>query len=259
MRLYGAYFKVRFIAGLQYRSAALAGMVTQFVWGYLSIVLFQTFGGDIISKEHIAGYFWMRQAFLALTVVWMGDASVFLMIEDGTVSYELLRPTDLYTMWFVRNLGHRLSRCLLRAVPMLIVACLLPQPYTLVLPGTPVLWLQFGISLFLSLLTAIAITLILYALTMKTKQSNGVRIFATALFDLLDGGNIPYPFFPPLIQIILKNTFFYSLQTAPFFLFLGIANSSESIMIQSVWLLILVMTGKVLLNKEVIKLEVFGG
>lgn len=40
---YFSYFKIRFIYGLQYRAAALAGIVTQFAWGFMYIMIYETF------------------------------------------------------------------------------------------------------------------------------------------------------------------------------------------------------------------------
>ena len=39
MNKYQALFRIRFTNSLQYRSAAFAGMVTQFVWGMLRFSL----------------------------------------------------------------------------------------------------------------------------------------------------------------------------------------------------------------------------
>lgn len=43
MRKYIAFFRLRFSMGLQYRAAALAGIVTQFVWGTMEILMFRAF------------------------------------------------------------------------------------------------------------------------------------------------------------------------------------------------------------------------
>ena len=43
MRKYWSFFKMRLMAGLQYRAAALAGMSTQFVWGTMEILLYRAF------------------------------------------------------------------------------------------------------------------------------------------------------------------------------------------------------------------------
>ena len=40
---YGSIFRIRFVNGLQYRLAALAGLSTQFFWGFMEILLYRAF------------------------------------------------------------------------------------------------------------------------------------------------------------------------------------------------------------------------
>ena len=43
MKKYLSFFRLRFITGLQYRTAALAGIATQFFWGAMEILTFRAF------------------------------------------------------------------------------------------------------------------------------------------------------------------------------------------------------------------------
>ena len=43
MRAYAAVFRMKFTGGLQYRAAALAGLVTQFAWGFMELLAFSAF------------------------------------------------------------------------------------------------------------------------------------------------------------------------------------------------------------------------
>ena len=38
MKKYFSFFRLRFVMGLQYRTAALAGIFTQFFWGAMTIM-----------------------------------------------------------------------------------------------------------------------------------------------------------------------------------------------------------------------------
>ncbi len=97
------------------------------------------------------------------------------------------------------------------------------------------------------------------ALVMKSKQAMGVRILFVSLFDFLDGGNIPYLYFPVVMQTILKTTFFYSIKSAPFFMYLGRIPILSTLLFQSAWFFLLTGIGYWLIKKELQKLEVFGG
>ena len=48
MKKYLSFFRLRFNTGLQYRAAALAGIVTQFFWGCL---LYTSFTGRILDIQ----------------------------------------------------------------------------------------------------------------------------------------------------------------------------------------------------------------
>ena len=52
-------------------------------------------------------------------------------IKTGNIAYELCRPQDVYSMWFSKIIGERLSATALRFLPVLIIAMLIPKPYTL--------------------------------------------------------------------------------------------------------------------------------
>ncbi len=43
MKKYFSFFRLRFAMGLQYRVAALAGIATQFAWGFMQIMVFHAF------------------------------------------------------------------------------------------------------------------------------------------------------------------------------------------------------------------------
>ena len=68
---YLTYFRMRFIGGLQYRTAALAGIATQFAWGFLNILLFKALyetNPAVVPMDFqdLCAYIWLRQAFLAM-------------------------------------------------------------------------------------------------------------------------------------------------------------------------------------------------
>ena len=40
MKKYLSFFRMRFLMGLQYRAAAAAGVITQFTWGFMELLVF---------------------------------------------------------------------------------------------------------------------------------------------------------------------------------------------------------------------------
>ena len=184
MKKYWSFFRIRFIRGLQYRTAALSGMVTQFVWGAMEILLFKAFyeaspESFPMTFEALSTYVWLQQAFLALYMVWFWESELFNSIATGDVAYELCRPVRLYNMWFVRGLAVRLSKAVLRCMPILIVSCFLPSPYGLTLPGDITTWVLTLLSMTLGLLLIVAFNMIVYMSVFYTVSSQGIKAVIT--------------------------------------------------------------------------------
>lgn len=259
MKAYLTLFRLKINAGLQSRVSAISGLVTQFVWGFMNIIFFSIVNHSSMNQSQLTSYVWLTQAFLSLFAIWVQDNEIFQMIESGGVAYEYVRPYDLYTMWFVRSLSFRYARLFTRALPILVIASLLPIEYRLSLPSSIPIFIFFIMSLVLGSLLNTSISLLMYILTIFTRKSSGVRAIFISIFDLLGGSVIPFPFFPIWLQNILKKTFFFGLQSAPFFIYVGLGSPISTILIQLIWLLILIVFGKILMRKALKGVEVYGG
>ena len=267
MKAYLTYFKMRLIHSLQYRTAALAGVATQFFWGFMEIQLYRAFYQEHaevfpMTLPSLVSYIWLRQAFLALFNTWTFENELFRSILDGNVAYELLRPTDLYFMWFSRTAALRISKTLLRFWPILLVAFLLPDPIGMSLPGSFGVFCLFVLSSALTLGVTVAFTLIVYFSCFYTFSSDGLRAILTPVSDLLAGGLLPIPFMPAFFQKIIKFSPFGSMLNAPLRIYSGNisgAETAETMLLQLFWLIALMCAGMVLQRKGVKKLSVQGG
>ncbi|WMB28731.1 hypothetical protein N1496_04540 [Streptococcus didelphis] len=126
MRTYLGIFKIRFISTIHYRTAALAGIMTQFAWGSLLILMFKTLykhnsSAFPMTMKELSDYIWIQQALLNLFAIWIYDNSIFEDIISGQVAYQFARPIDLYNNWFANNLAMRLARTLLRCFLLFII------------------------------------------------------------------------------------------------------------------------------------------
>ena len=69
LKVYMAYFKIKFLNEIQYKVAAIAGALTQFAWGFMYIMLYTAFlkeGTSDYSISQMSTYIWLNQAFFAL-------------------------------------------------------------------------------------------------------------------------------------------------------------------------------------------------
>ena len=81
MKKYLAMFRIRFINSLQYRAAALAGLATQFAWGFMEIFAFSAFyranpAAFPMEFSQTVSYIWMQQAFLTLFMMWYWESEI---------------------------------------------------------------------------------------------------------------------------------------------------------------------------------------
>ena len=262
-----SYFRMQLVNGLQYRTAALAGIFTQFFWGFMEIQLYRALYADHaaafpMALNALVCYIWLRQAFLALFNTWSFENELFESIRDGGVAYELCRPASLYGMWFARNAALRASRAALRCGPILLVASLLPAPWGMRPPAGPVAALAFALSMALCLGVTVAFTLVVYFSCFYTISSDGLRALLTPLSDLFSGGLIPLPFMPVWLGTILKYSPFGAMLNAPLRVYSGdIAGSAllETLALQLFWLAALGTIGWTLQHRGMKRLCVQGG
>lgn len=251
MRKYMAFFRLRFAYGLQYRAAALAGVVTQFAWGFLAIFAYMAFYEAApeqfpMSLSATISYVWLQQAFLALFAVWMVENEILQTIVDGNVAYELCRPVHIYDMWFFRNLANRLARAVLRCFPILLVAFFLPEPYGLSRPEF-VDFLLFLLTLLLGLLVVVAFCMLIYCLAFFTISPEGLRILFASMVEFFSGAIIPLPFFPRGLQRVLEILPFASMQNVPLRIYSGSMTTPEifrAVSLQVFWLVVFVAGGR---------------
>lgn len=267
MKKYFSVLRMRFLNGLQYRAAALAGLVTQFAWGGMLVLLYKAFyeadpSAFPMTMQETASYIWLQQAFLALFMSWVTDNEIFQYITDGNVAYELIRPMSIYSLWFARNVGMKLSRAILRCFPVMIFAICLPAPYGLIIPRLDWKLLGFIVSAALSLHIVVAFTMLSYVATFWTISSTGVRIIFQTTCDVFGGQLIPIPFMPAAMQRIIKLSPFGYMQDVPLRIYSGNIAGAEvfqALGMQVLWLAILVGVGMLLMRRALGRVVVQGG
>lgn len=267
MKKYLTFFRLRFSMGLQYRAAALAGVVTQFAWGFMLIMVFHAFyeadpEAFPMTLSATVSYLWLQQAFLALFATWMMENEIFDSVVNGNIAYELCRPVRIYHMWFSRSLANRISRAMLRCLPILLVAAILPEPYGIQAPASGMHFALFLITLLLGLLVTVAFCMLVYGLTFFTISAQGIRMVFTSLLDFFAGGVIPIPFFPEKLQAVIELSLFAAMQNVALRVYSGsmtAAQMQRTVALQVFWLIVLVFCGNLLCRYAERKVTVQGG
>ena len=267
MKTYLAIFRIRFSSGLQYRAAALAGIATQFAWGFMEIFAFAAFyradpAAFPMEFSQTVSYIWMQQAFLALFMMWFWESDIAAAITEGSIAYEMVRPVDLYSRWFCQAAANRLARTILRCAPILLIAFIVPEPYRMSLPPNIGQLFLFLSSAALSLGVVVSFSMLMYISLFYTFSPLGVRIIVGALSDFLAGATIPLPFFPEPIRVVAELLPFASMQNMPLRIYSGNIAGTDAlsgIALQVFWLVSLSLIGRLTMNRALKKVIVQGG
>jgi len=265
MNSYRGLFKMTFKGELQYRAKAISGMMTQLFWGILYVYLYTAFmGGKIIegfSLPQMASYVWLGQAFFVLRYQEL-PKNCASEIENGNVCYKFVRPINLYNQWYFEHLGYKISATLLRFAPIVTVALLLPDNIGLMLPVSVPAFLLFLLSIAIGALMTSAISMLIVCLTFKTLSAKGTSAIINTICGLLGGLYIPIPLMPQAIQNVLNYLPFRFITDLPLRIYIGnvsILSGLTFIAISLVWLIGLIILGKLLMKQALKKTVIQGG
>jgi len=267
MRAYYSVFRLKLAMGLQYRSAALAGVATQFFWGFMIIMVYQAFYSQPLadppmSLQQIVTYIWLQQAFLAFIALWFRDNELFQLITTGNIAYELCRPSSLYGLWYAKLIAQRLSSAVLRCFPILAVALLLPSPYRLTLPDDPAAAMLFPVTLVLGLFLLVALSMLIYISTFVTMSAAGSLLMFGVAGEFLAGMIVPVPIMPSWLQTIVYALPFRLAADFPFRVYSGHIPAEEALLtipLQLLWLAAIVAFGRFAMGKALRRVVVQGG
>ena len=267
MKTYSAIFRIRFIHGFQYRITAFSQMFIGFVWGLMLALAFTAFyranpDNFPMGLSQVVSYMWLQQILYTLfsVVVWEYDETE-LALEEGSVAYELIRPVGLYGRWFSRVCAGRTAPALL-SLPVLIPAFLLPAPYGISLPPDVFQFIMFLISTVLALFVTVAITMLMYVTMFHTISISGTKMAVSMFVQFFAGGVVPLPFFPAGLRAVCELLPFAAMQNIPLRIYGGNiagANALKGIAFQIIWLVVLILFGKVTMSRALKIVTVQGG
>ena len=267
MKKYFGFFKLRFATGLQYRMASVTALTTQLIWGLMECLAYKAIaeasGGNLpMDYSSIVTYIWLKEALLVLFNTWAADNDLFGMIANGNIAYELCRPISIYSMWFSRVFGARIAEAVMRCIPVLICAFLMPEPYRMTLPVNGASFVLFLVTLFLAMGITITFCMIVYMLCFFTISPQGWRMVLTGAVDFLSGNILPLPFFPKKFLFLVEMSPFAYMQNVPFRIYSGELVGGEiyqCILRQIFWLVTLMFLGIVIWKQAEKRVVVQGG
>ena len=263
MRAYLSAFRMRRRLEFQYRGAVLGGVVCQVFFGLILIAIYRAlYAGkpQVMPLTQITSYVWLQQAFFRMLLA--SDPELMDKIRTGSIAYHLCRPLNLYGFYYVRIMAQKMTGSLLRAVPMLVFAFLLPEGWGLMLPTSPAGFFWSLASLLFGLLCVSAMENITMGFTMRTLDSRGMQALLNLLMMTLAGNILPLTLFPDSWQRVITLLPYAQLLDAPIRLYTGEkapAAAPGILLIQATWTLLLAGIGILFWRMTQKRLEIQGG
>ena len=263
MKAYLSVFRMRLRMETQYRGAVLGGIVCQVFFGLILIAVYRAlYAGkpQAVPLSHITSYVWLQQAFFRMLLA--SDPDLLDKIRTGNIAYDLCRPLNLYGFYYARILAQKLTGSLLRAVPMLVFAFLLPEGWGLALPASPAALLRSLAALALGLFCVSALENITMGFTMRTLDSRGMQAMLNMLMMTLSGNILPLTLFPDSWQRAITLLPYAQLLDAPIRLYTGETPPAAApgiLLIQAAWTAALAALGVLFWRKNQKRLVIQGG
>lgn len=263
MRAYLSVFGMRLRMELQYRGAMIGGIICQMFFGLILVALYRAlYAGkpQSIPIEDVATYVWLQQAFFRMMLA--SDADLLDKIRSGDISYDLCRPVNMYGFYYARIAAQKLMGSVMRAVPMLVFAFLLPAGWGMSLPSSASGFLACIPALFLGFVCVCALENITVAFTMKTLDPRGIQGLLNLLMMTLSGNLLPLTLFPDRWQKVITLFPYAQLLDAPIRLYTGQYAPGEApgiYALQAFWAVVLVAMGVMLWNASRKRMIVQGG
>lgn len=176
-------------------------------------------------------------------------------IINGKISFFLAQPIDFQCNIMFRSLGTVISNFLVVFLPSFIIFMFISDSSIMSIS-------IFFVSLILGIIIRFAIDFITGIIAFYTENIWGVSITKNAIIAILSGALVPIPYYPEFLQPVIKSLPFYAIYHLPISMLLNSSDLSEclkKIMIQLIWVLVLLIFGKLFYNKSVKTITVNGG
>lgn len=215
-----------------------------------------------LGWEELVSYIWIGQAFYTIVFFRNLNRDIYEMIRTGQVAYEFVRPLNIYWMWFVKICAQKLAAFIIRFIPVIVFAVLLPKPYNLEMPASMGHFLLFLITMILGLSISTALGMLIYILMFYTISSKGLFNIYGNIADFFSGMDIPIAFMPEVVQALCFLLPFRLCMDLPIRLYVGnitITEGIETAILQIAWALALITFGNYMMKKVGKRLVVQGG
>ncbi len=266
MRLYAAVAVRGFRRYATYRTATLAGVFTNTVFGFIVACTYTALwkarprlGGYDLG--HAVTFVWLGQALLMTTAL-LGagcEAELIERIRSGDVAVDLYRPADLQLWWLATDLGRAAFHLLGRGVAPMAVAALF---FPLVWPASPLVWPAFLVSVVLGVVVSFALRYLMALTAFWLLDGSGLVTLSVLTGVFFSGMLLPLTVFPGALGTVARALPWSALLQVPADVFLGRRSGTgvaTALAFQAGWAAALLGAGRLLQSVATRKVVVQGG
>jgi ABC-2 type transport system permease protein len=262
MRLYYEVARNAFRRATTYRTAYLAGMLTNAFFGavrsFIYLALYGA-GGAVagFTLRDALSYTWATQALISIGAGWV-SAELMLTIRTGEVAADLVRPWNFYAYWLSRTLGAQVFNLLVRGSLTYLVGVLYFGAY---LPA-PTELLGFVAAVALAMLVSFAFSFLVNITAFWLIDITGIILIANVLLSFFSGMLLPLSFFPPPLAALARALPFQAITGLPAEVLLGHIRGVAlvgTLLLQACWALALTGLALLALRAAMHRVVVQGG
>lgn len=263
MRLYWELAKRQFQRQLAYRTANLAGLVTNSFFGYVRAAIFLA---AFQARPEIEGYdahaavtyTWVTQALIMIVMMW-GWWEVERTIRTGDVVSDLAKPFSYLGFWLARDYGRALYFVLFRAAPTLLIG---QVTFGIRWPTMPITWVTLAASLALAVAVSFGWRFLLNLAAFWTTDARGLGNVANVAVLILSGFMVPLPFFPDWLRSVLLALPFASIIHFPADIFVERTTGTAALAAlgqQALWAVVMLAAAQLLAGAATRRVVIQGG
>jgi ABC-2 type transport system permease protein len=260
MRVYWELARVGFRRYATYRGATIAGVFTNCVFGfmlaYIQIALFN-------ARPHINGwdqrdaltYVWLAQGMLATIYIW-GWTELGQRVRTGDIATDLQRPVGFVRYWLAQDMGRAIYHALSRGIPPFLLGALIFQ---LRLPEHPLTWVWFVVSIVLAVAISFGLRFLVNIAAVWIFDYRGIMSITAFAWPFLAGMEFPLILLPGWALSVALVLPFAGMIQSPVAVFLEKPATVQTIGLQALWAVAILLLSRVVMNAAERRLVVQGG
>jgi ABC-type uncharacterized transport system, permease component len=262
MRLYFEIGLRAFRRATIYRSAYIAGILTNAFFGTLICFMYQALygsGGNVagMSLHDAITYVWLTQSLISVGGGWM-STDIIQTIRTGEIANDMARPWSFFGYWLSRSFGERLLNLILRGTLTYLIGVLY---FRAAIPSLEQ-FTPFLIAVLLSMVLSFSFGFIINMIAFWTIDATSMVWLVNTIMMFFSGFLLPLAFFPAPLAAIARLLPFQAITSLPVLIFLGKIEDIailNSFLLQLFWIVLLVSVSLMIQRAAMRKLVIQGG